>query len=106
MYDARPVKAGLSGTQILVTDETGASTSTSLDFALQYRCSPAFAKPFLLNGGLLADLRNGKSWADLTEGIDKARPVFFLCERGYRADEAAREARKAGFTRAYSLGGK
>lgn len=37
--------------------------------------------------------------------MPKARPLFFFCSRGYLADQAAREARDAGFSHAFSLGG-
>ena len=37
--------------------------------------------------------------------LPKSTPLFFLCEHGWKADEAARKGRSSSFLQAYSLGG-
>ena len=105
LFDARPVGAAVIGEEIAVTDETGAVTHIPVKDVQQYRCSITFAKPFLRRSGILVDLRHRDMWEDLLAKADTRTPVFFFCEHGHRADEAARQAREDGYLQAYSLGG-
>ncbi len=105
---------------LLLTDEYGEQIRIPTGTAAQYRCAWSFAKPFLEDGGLLFDLRSSREEIKMPvssairmdindlDGLlgrmPKSRPMFFFCSHGYLADQAARDARGAGFERSYSLG--
>ncbi len=112
--------AALEDGHVLLRDTAGKEMRIPVGIASQYRCAWTFAKPFLRNGGLMLDLREGADRQALPipaaipldigelDGLlgrmPKMRPLFFFCSHGYLADQAVRDARAAGFERSYSLG--
>ncbi len=112
--------ARMDGEYILLTDAYAEQIRIPSATVSQYRCAWSFAMPFLKEGGLLFDLRSREEkelpvpaaisidMGDL-EGLlgrmPKGRPMFFFCSHGYLADQAVRDARDAGFSHSWSLGG-
>lgn len=110
------------GDRILyIREENGGIRQFYMETIAQYRCAWDFAKPHLHKDGILIDLRpaeeqreagipgaygcEGEALEKLLVHYPKDRYLFFVCEHGYQADAAAREARDSGIQKSYSLGG-
>lgn len=119
--DAGLSDAWIEGEEICLQNKAGECIRYSLELAAQYRCFWSFAKTHIGVDGILADLREAESIKKqpivgaaaipynnldkLLEKYPRDKYLFFVCEHGYLADEAAREARRKGMKKAYTLGG-
>ncbi|MGI6058196.1 MAG: rhodanese-like domain-containing protein [Blautia sp.] len=113
--------AWIEGREICIQDTAGQCIRNSIGTIVQYRCSWSFAKPHIGVDGLLLDFRDAESVEKqrITDAVvisydvldkflekyPRDKYLFFVCEHGYLADEAAREARRKGIKKAYTLGG-
>lgn len=117
-----PLKSGkIEDETIYLYNVNGNCLSYPLALSVQYRCSWTYAKPHIGKDGMLLDLRDLQDAKERPingavifpeELIDaflqkyyKNMHIFFVCEKGIKADDAVREARGRGFEKAYSLGG-
>ncbi len=129
VMDTKAVGAKITDGKICIDSEDGSHKEIPVDIAAEYRCAQSFAKEVLKTGGFVIDLRSedeqkttmsairglfpiekvfpfpAENIEMLFEKLPKDTPLFFLCEYGYKADEAARLGRRSGFSQAYSLGG-
>lgn len=117
-----PIGEGwISGNKICLRDIHGKVIQYFRDVAMWYRCAWTYAAPHLGKDGVLLDLRGKESRQEipipgaipfeedyldifLTEA-PKESYLFFVCERGMKADDAVSLARARGYEKAYSLGG-
>lgn len=92
--------------EILLAD--GGKITVPVRDAMQTRVSVGYARKMADAGGRIIDLHSVEPEAlpELLEGIPKDVFLGFICEYGVRSDEAARYARRIGYTQAYSLGGR
>lgn len=120
LSDERLLDGWIERDTIYVQDINGRVINCPLISVVQYRSSWDFAVKHLEKGGILLDLRKieNRSEAAIPYAINfseeflecflkkysKEQFLFFICERGYKADEAVRLSREQGFLRSYSLG--
>ena len=121
LSDEKLLDGWLEQDTIYVRDINGRVINCPLILAAQYRSSWNFAVKYLEKGGVLLDLREKENSSgaaipyavnfpeDSLECLLKMYPkeqvLFFVCEKGYKADEAVRLSRERGFSKSYSLGG-
>ena len=119
--DKRLMNGRLEDDYILVCDIEGNKSRYLINSAMGYRCAWDFAKPYLGNAGIVIDFRseNERKKLKLPCSINmpeeflekflnkcsKSMYLFFICDHGYKADDAVNVARTNGFHNAYSLGG-
>lgn len=117
-----PLKnAEIQDAQIAIWDVLGTEMRYALHLMAQYRCTWPFAKARLGKNGIVIDLRTDKESSGITlpgsmrltseaipeflRCIPEDMNLFFVCEQGWSADDAARESRFRGHEKSYSLGG-
>ncbi len=93
--------------KIILQTEEGETLKISLQEAMQIRISVSYAEERLKREGQLIDLRRVETeeLPELLRTLPADTFLAFICNYGIRSDEAARYARKLGFTQAFSLGG-
>lgn len=113
--------AEIRGKQIVVWDVSGAETRYALHLVAQYRCTWSFAKERLGKCGVVIDLRTDEQSSgdafpnsirlpseeipEFLRCVPEKLNLFFVCDQGWNADDAARESRLGGHEKSYSLGG-
>lgn len=118
--DVKIVDAVLEQEILYLKDAHGKEYILAADAAATYRCSYAFAKEHIGIDGLLFDLREPtiakaepvpagiplsepERLQELLWRWPKERYLFFVCERGVKAEEAAKLAREMGIAHACAI---